>query len=60
MIANNARLYATLPEAMFAAVQRHEAAGTTDSEEYQQAVGAFSRRYMNRVWPKPESIHVTA
>lgn len=55
MLANNARLYATLPEDMFAAVQRHEAAGTMDSEEYQQAVEAFSRLYMNRVWPKPES-----
>lgn len=48
------RLYATLPEDMFAAVQRHEAAGTLDSEEYQQAVEAFKRRYMNQVRPKPE------
>lgn len=54
MVANNARLYATLPEELFAAVQRHEAAGTMDSEEYQQAVEAFSRRYMNQVRPKPE------
>ncbi len=49
------RLYATLPEEVFAAVQRHEAAGTMDSEKYQQAVEVYSRRYMNRVWPKPES-----
>lgn len=55
MLADITRLYATLPEEMFAAVQRHEAAGTMDSEEYQQAVEAYSRRYMNRVWPKPES-----
>jgi proline iminopeptidase len=55
MVANNARLYATLPAEMFAAVQRHEAAGTMDSEEYQQAVEEFSRRYMNRVRPKPEA-----
>lgn len=55
LMADINRLYATLPQEVFAAVQRHEAAGTMDSEEYQQAVEAFSRRYMNRVWPKPEA-----
>ncbi|MCC6457477.1 MAG: proline iminopeptidase-family hydrolase [Caldilineaceae bacterium] len=49
------RLYATLPEEVLATVKRHEAAGTLDSEEYQQAVEEYSRRYMNRVRPKPES-----
>jgi len=54
LLADINRLYATLPDEVFAAVQRHEAAGTMDSEEYQQAVEVYSRRYMNRVWPKPE------
>jgi proline iminopeptidase len=55
LLADNTRKYATLPEEVFATVQRHEAAGTMNSEEYQNAVEEFSRRYMNRVRPKPES-----
>jgi len=55
LMADINRLYATLPEGMFAAVQRHEAAGTMDSEEYQQAVEGFKRRYMNQVRPEPEA-----
>lgn len=54
-VADCNRLYATLPEDMFATMQRHEAVGTMDSEEYQQAVEEFKRRYMNRVPPKPEA-----
>jgi proline iminopeptidase len=49
------RLYATLPEELWAAIVRHEAAGTLASEEYQQAVAAYSQRYMNRVQPEPEA-----
>ena len=49
------RLYATLPGEVFVTVKRHEVSGTTDSEEYQQAVNEYSQRYMNRVQPKPEA-----
>jgi proline iminopeptidase len=48
-------LYATLPAEVLATVQRHEAARTLDSEEYQQAVQVFRQHFMNRVPPQPEA-----
>lgn len=54
LLENINRLYATLPEGMYEAMQRHEAAGTMDSEEYQQALKEYWRRYINRAEPKAE------
>lgn len=54
-IADANRLYATLPDGMYAAVQRHEAAGTMDSEEYQRAVKEYRRRYMLRIESEAEA-----
>ena len=54
-LADTNRLYATLPDEMYAAVQRHEAAGTMDSEEYQRAVKEYRRRYMLRVESEAET-----
>lgn len=53
--ADTNRLYATLPDGMYAAVQRHEAAGTMDSEEYQRAVKEYRRRYMMRIESEAET-----
>jgi proline iminopeptidase len=54
-IADANRLYATLPDGMYAAVQRHEAAGTMDSEEYQRAVKEYRRRYVQRIGHEAET-----
>jgi proline iminopeptidase len=41
------RLLATLPEATQAIIEEHEAAGTTDSPEYQGAVAEYYARYVS-------------
>nr|GAT46239.1 proline iminopeptidase [Mycena chlorophos] len=45
-----------LPDDIQAVLDKHEHDGTTDSEEYQQAVGAFYARFLCRLDPIPEPI----
>jgi L-proline amide hydrolase len=46
------RLRAELPPEVEATLRRHEAAGTTDSDEYQRAVRVFYDRHVLRLpWP---------
>jgi len=47
------RLRTLLPEAVQEALTEHERAGTTDSEEYQQAMMAFYERHLCRIVPFP-------
>jgi proline iminopeptidase len=47
-------LRAALPTGVRATLDRHEAAGTTDSAEYEAATMEFSRRHMCRLDPWPE------
>jgi proline iminopeptidase len=55
-IAGLAALRAALPEEVRATLDRHEAAGTTDSEEYGAATTAFYHRHMCRLDPWPEAL----
>ncbi len=48
-----AKLRAELPPGVDDVLRRHEQAGTTDSEEYQQAMVAFYDRHVCRVRPYP-------
>jgi len=48
------RLRATLPAAVQAILREHESVGTTDSPAYQEAMTAFYRRYVCRIYPWPE------
>ena len=49
------RLVSELPENLRQAIQKHEAAGTTDALEYKEAMKAFSRRHGGgHINPKPE------
>ncbi len=50
------RLREGLPADVQATLQRHEAAGTTDSSEYQAAIMVFYRRHLIRVDPMPEPV----
>jgi proline iminopeptidase len=45
-----------LPDPVQAVLARHEAAGTTDSAEYQAAALAFSQRHVYRHQPIPEAL----
>ena len=47
------RLKSQLPEEVQEAIDRHEQAGTTDSEEYQAATMEFYRRHLCRSDPWP-------
>jgi proline-specific peptidase len=50
-----ARLVSELPLEVQQTIQKHEAAGTTDSPEYEQAMEVFSRHYAGgHIDPKPE------
>ena len=49
----------TLPQAMQAAITRHERAGTYDSAEYQAAVMEYYRRFVCRRDPWPEELKRT-
>ena len=50
------RLRAGLPAAVQAALTRHEAAGTTDSPQYAQAMMVFYGRHLCRLDPWPECL----
>ncbi|MFN8592515.1 MAG: hypothetical protein U0031_13735 [Thermomicrobiales bacterium] len=54
-VAETVHLRAALPAPVREALERHEAAATTASDEYQQAAAEFSRRYTCRrdPWPEP-------
>jgi proline iminopeptidase len=51
-----AALRAALPAEVREVLDRHEAAGTVDSEEYQEASMEFNRRYVCRLDPMPEPL----
>ena len=50
-----AALRATLPVRVREVLDRHEEAGTLESEEYQEAAMEFNRRFVCRLdpWPEP-------
>ncbi|MBO1268748.1 proline iminopeptidase-family hydrolase [Arthrobacter cavernae] len=54
--AGAAALRAALPADVQAVLDRHEAAGTTDSEEYEDATMEFYRRHLCRLDPWPDSL----
>jgi proline-specific peptidase len=49
-----ARLRSELPPEVEATLREHEEAGTTDSEEYEEAVMVFYRRHLCRTEPWPD------
>ncbi|MEC3975008.1 proline iminopeptidase-family hydrolase [Amycolatopsis sp. H20-H5] len=51
-----AALVAALPAETRAAIERHEAAGTVESDEYQQAVRVFYREHVCRTRPVPPEV----
>jgi L-proline amide hydrolase len=53
------RLRAELPPEVDEVLRRHEADGTTDSEEYQQTMVAFYDRHVCRVRPYPDWVQQT-
>ncbi|HET9895214.1 MAG TPA: proline iminopeptidase-family hydrolase [Streptosporangiaceae bacterium] len=53
------RLRADLPADVEATLRRHEAAGTTDSDEYTQTMVAFYDRHVCRVRPYPDWVDDT-
>ncbi len=55
-IAEANRLRAELPAEVNATLLRHEQAGTTDSQEYQQAVEVFYERHVCRIFPLPDFV----
>ncbi|OLR94130.1 proline iminopeptidase-family hydrolase [Actinokineospora bangkokensis] len=54
-----ARLVAALPPETRAAIEHHEAAGTTDDPEYQRAVRVFYRAHVCRTKPVPDAVLAT-
>lgn len=58
-IADADSLVRTLPDSLRAAIEIHEAAGTTDSPEYQAAVMDFYHRYLLRRDPWPAEMDST-
>jgi L-proline amide hydrolase len=54
-----ARLVRELPAEVRATIERHEAAGTTDSPEYQEAMRAFYGRHVCRRRPVPDGVRRT-
>lgn len=50
------RLIAALPEEFQAAIERHQAAGTTDAPEYQEAITEYYRQYFSRSDPWPPDL----
>lgn len=55
-IAEANRLRAELPSDVQATLTRHEEAGTTDSEEYEQAMTVFYDRHVIRIQPMPDFV----
>lgn len=53
-VAEMNRLVAALPDDVQAMLKRHQAAGTIDSAEFQQAAQEFYRRHLCRIQPPPE------
>lgn len=53
------RLRAALPPDVLAVLKRHEAAGTTDAEEYHAAVRVYEGRHVCRLDPMPEPLAAT-
>lgn len=51
-----AKLVAALPEETRSVIERHEAAGTTESPEYQAAVRVFYRKHVFRAGPIPDDL----
>ena len=58
-VAEADRLRADLPRDVQQALLKHEAAGTTDSTEYQEAMLVFYRRHLCRVDPLPDCVNRT-
>lgn len=50
------RLLEAMPPASREAIERHEAAGTTDSTEYHDAVDAYYKLYLSRSDPWPQDL----
>ncbi|MFC0543519.1 proline iminopeptidase-family hydrolase [Kutzneria chonburiensis] len=50
------RLRAELPPAVEQTLRAHEAAGTTDSQEYKEAVDVFYERHLCRIVPMPDEV----
>lgn len=50
------KLLKALPARTLEIIARHEAAGTTDQQEYLQAMGEFYARHVVRVHPMPECV----
>jgi proline iminopeptidase len=59
-LAGVAILRAGLPTEVRAVLDRHEAAGKTDSVEYEEAVRAFNRRHLCRLDPPPAPLVAAA
>jgi L-proline amide hydrolase len=53
------RLRRELPQDVQDALDRHEAAGTTDDPEYEQATIEFYKRHVCRVFPFPDDVQRT-
>jgi L-proline amide hydrolase len=58
-VAEANRLRADLPPDVQQTLVKHEAAGTTDSAEYQEAMLVFYRRHLCRVDPWPDCVNRT-
>jgi L-proline amide hydrolase len=58
-VQETSRLRGLLPEDVQETLTRHEAAGTTASEEYEQAVMRFYERHLCRITPFPEPLQRT-
>ena len=56
-IADNTAYREQLPAETQKILDEHEAAGTTDSPEYQEAVMTFSTRHLNRMEPWPDELN---
>ena len=50
------KLVSQLPEDTQEVIKRNQEAGTTDSEEYQNALLVFYRRHLCRLWPFPDEM----
>lgn len=55
-LAAAAKLLAQLPQDVRETLEKHEEAGTTDSEEYEQAVMVFYRRHLCLTDPLPKAV----
>jgi proline-specific peptidase len=56
-VADNTAHRERLPEDVREVLDRHEAAGTTSSPEYQEGTMVFYRRHLNRMEPWPEELN---